>query len=912
MAWLEQVPAIHRYGMKQLADCSEFWDPESWQPKQEQTMETVKLSIEKDIVRRGQKRKLEEENIEYVTYPSMLVNREWRDEEGELTYWKPPCYLEDIPDDTLTQLLYKNLPMSEEELPAVHVKKEKKHDNLMSLSNSLVSSPITSLPSSPIDKPKMKREECITSAPRSIFDRPKQFKALPRPRGLGPGGTGPPVNFLGNSSMTSNQINTSTLGNSLSVGKPTATQDSGPEWLIQEDWALHQAVLSLQQMPLNLNQVSPAHIINWDLVADIVNAVSRCYRSLRQCRSRYEATIQPREEGKILYNDITPTKKQKKTKLNINGGQIQPAEKKPISKPMKTSMLFKQDNNNAWSTQFASRFETIKSIANKRTPTTKPVLVNSTQRNPKHASVLAEFNISYDTPLGPAQVASNRAERIQKEKLRTQQLAAVQQQQQQQTVVVSGGQPQQQQQQQQQVTTQHVVASGHQTRLGVANLPLPTAVVGNQVAVGSANSNLPQAVVVSISQPVQQQQVQQQQMSSVGQLTTVNRPIVSQAIVTVSGLLPGLQQNSTLTRLAGGQIIVSQAGKGALTAGQAPVGNALVTGRALTPAQIKVLQAQSVQKRQDHLNRQRQMQLAAGASGAGSTVTTQTVTSAIVGGVTTAATRTVPGTSGIGRGQIVRPTNFRSLSDIDLKTMIAKQQLKVTGPGIVQVQPGNLTSAQLQQLGIQVATAASVGSTGGTLVKAAPYTVQSSVGGAGTATHVSGANVISSGGIINQQQQGKQVTIPIAAGVNLQGQQLKAVAGGRGSGVVTAPVVSGAVTANVVGGPQQQQQIQQWRQLMMRKGVQPKMALQQVGGKLPTQLILQSSQQGKGLPATVTVQQLQQIVKNVAGQGSVQIGSVSGAQGQQLLSHTILAKPGGAPGQTVQVKIVNFIKMCIV
>ena len=223
--------------------------------------------------------------------------------------------------------------------------------------------------------------------------------------------------------------------------------------MIQEDCALHQAVLSLQEMPLNLNQVSPAHIINWDLVADIVNAVSRCYRSLKQCRSRYEAIIQPREEGKILYNDITPTKKQKKTKLNIKGGQLQGAEKKPVSKPMKTSVLFKQDNNNAWSSQFASKFETIKSIANKRTPTTKPVLVNSTQRNPKHASVLAEFNINYETPLGPAQVAANRAERVQKEKLRSQQQQA--------QLVAAQQQQQQAQQQQQNVVVSSQTSSGN-------------------------------------------------------------------------------------------------------------------------------------------------------------------------------------------------------------------------------------------------------------------------------------------------------------------------------------------------------------------------------------------------------------------------------------------------------------------
>ena len=435
-------------------------------------------------------------------------------------------------------------------------------------------------------------------------------------------------------------------------------------------------------------------------------------------------------------------------------------------------------------------------------------------------------------------------------------------------------------------------------------------VVGNAAAVASSNSNLPQAVVVSISQPIQQQQV----LSTVGQISTVSRPIVTQAVVTVSGVLSGLQQSGTLTRLAGGQIIVSQAGGKAVAAGQAPAGSTLVAGRALTQAQIKVLQAQSMQKQ---LHKQRQMQLQqqqqqqqqqqSGVTGVNTVQTTSPlVTTALVGGVSTATARTVPGTSGIGRGHIVRPTNF------DLKQMIAKQQLKVTGPGIVQVQPGSLNSAQLQQLGIQVATTPGVQGTTA-LVKAVPNSIQNSIAGAtqGTA-QVSGVNVLSG----NLQPGTKSVTIPIAAGaVNLQpGQQLKAVAAAGGrvgvTTVVTAPVVSGqgTVTANIVAaGTQQgsQQQIQQWRQLMMRKGVQPKVALQQVGGKLPTQLIVHGAggqPGGKGLPATVTVQQLQQIVKNATGGGqgsTVQIGSV--AQGQQLLSHTVLAKPGGAPGQTVQV-----------
>lgn len=73
-----------------------------------------------------------------------------------------------------------------------------------------------------------------------------------------------------------------------------------------------QAVQTLLNLPLNLTVVSPAHIPNWDLVAEVVNSCSRVYRSVKQCKARYENVIIPREEGRILY-DVSP-RKQKKTK----------------------------------------------------------------------------------------------------------------------------------------------------------------------------------------------------------------------------------------------------------------------------------------------------------------------------------------------------------------------------------------------------------------------------------------------------------------------------------------------------------------------------------------------------------------------------------------------------------------------
>ena len=83
---------------------------------------------------------------------------------------------------------------------------------------------------------------------------------------------------------------------------------------------------------------------------------------------------------------------------------------------MRTNQLHAQDNNGSLTTLFSVRFDSSKSIANKRTPTFRPTVANPTVKNPKHAAVLAENGISYDMPRTPVQVAAIRAERIAKEK----------------------------------------------------------------------------------------------------------------------------------------------------------------------------------------------------------------------------------------------------------------------------------------------------------------------------------------------------------------------------------------------------------------------------------------------------------------------------------------------------------------
>ncbi len=86
------------------------------------------------------------------------------------------------------------------------------------------------------------------------------------------------------------------------------------------------------------------------------------------------------------------------------------------NRPMRTSQLYVQDNNNAPTMLFSLRMDSVKSIATKRTPTIRPTLANPTLKNPKHTAVLLESGINYEQPLMPERVAANRADRIAREK----------------------------------------------------------------------------------------------------------------------------------------------------------------------------------------------------------------------------------------------------------------------------------------------------------------------------------------------------------------------------------------------------------------------------------------------------------------------------------------------------------------
>ncbi|XP_014209632.1 helicase domino isoform X6 [Copidosoma floridanum] len=317
----------------------------------------------------------------------------------------PPTSDNDVYIDYSLGFLYDGTPMPESQLPPIYVKKDLKRPRIETGHSDNKDSR---------RPPKVRHKDDSVYAPRSLFDRPapamskmRRDLKLHKYRNM----MRPPL----------------AMGSGMKPS-PTMKSNGDPEpfleWMIHEDWALLQAIQIYQGLNLNLLTPSPGHSANWDLVADIVNNVSRIYRSTKQCRIRYDSIIVPREEGKLLYADTT-SKKQKKQKSICKAPQVVEYQSK-INRPMRTSQLYNQDKNNFFSNMCSQRFDIIRSVSNKRSLTTRPLSVNPIMKNPKHAAVLADSGINYDNPLTPVEVIIQKNERIkeQKEKERLKNAAA--------------------------------------------------------------------------------------------------------------------------------------------------------------------------------------------------------------------------------------------------------------------------------------------------------------------------------------------------------------------------------------------------------------------------------------------------------------------------------------------------------
>ncbi|RWS11744.1 Helicase domino-like protein [Dinothrombium tinctorium] len=370
----------------------------------------------------------------------------------QMPIWAPPTPPQDENDlyiDYSIGFLYEKSVMPESQLPPVYMPKDPKRIKLDSTTTAR-------------NKQNKSRKDDVINIPRSLFDRPapavlklrKEIK-MQKMKGLIHGGPDP-------SQM---QKLLASIGSNIALPQPMLTQHSAVSkqpplylqgfqqenhnpWCIFEDWSILQVIQYLQELPVGLFTMSLGHIPNWDLVSDAVNSVTCSYRSAKMCRHHYETIILQREEGKLLF-DPSNKKLKKQSKSAQSSGTQTPtftATSTPIknqARPMKTSQLFLQDNNSSFTQLCHTRFDTIKQLASKRTPTLKPVFINPTGKNQKHIALLQENGINYEQPLTPMQVAAIRADRIAKEKAKNQQaVEQMQRQQRQQPMVQIKQQPQ--------------------------------------------------------------------------------------------------------------------------------------------------------------------------------------------------------------------------------------------------------------------------------------------------------------------------------------------------------------------------------------------------------------------------------------------------------------------------------------
>ncbi|XP_053625087.1 helicase domino isoform X2 [Plodia interpunctella] len=155
---------------------------------------------------------------------------------------------------------------------------------------------------------------------------------------------------------------------------------AAPDWGGCEDAALRRA-LRLQRLPPE----PPAALApNWDWVSDALGDAARAYRSARACRDRHDALADP-ERARRKHRRAAAARRR----------QDDDALRPPLA-----------------------RFEAMREAAERRRAAPKRRLDDPQHPNPKHAALLADHGVDYDTPPSPMEVASRRAERIAKEKLK--------------------------------------------------------------------------------------------------------------------------------------------------------------------------------------------------------------------------------------------------------------------------------------------------------------------------------------------------------------------------------------------------------------------------------------------------------------------------------------------------------------
>ncbi|KAJ8723044.1 hypothetical protein PYW07_004224 [Mythimna separata] len=159
-----------------------------------------------------------------------------------------------------------------------------------------------------------------------------------------------------------------------------APHPAAPDWAPCEDAALRRA-LRLQRLPAE----PPAALQpNWDWAAELVAAMARAYRSPRACRDRHDALADP-ERARRRH-------------------RRPPAARRRLADDEPRPPL--------------ARLDAMRDAAERRRAMPKRRHDDQPKHNPKHKQLLHEHGVELDAPPSPMEVASRRAERIAKEKLK--------------------------------------------------------------------------------------------------------------------------------------------------------------------------------------------------------------------------------------------------------------------------------------------------------------------------------------------------------------------------------------------------------------------------------------------------------------------------------------------------------------
>uniref|UniRef100_A0A182XPB5 Myb-like domain-containing protein n=1 Tax=Anopheles quadriannulatus TaxID=34691 RepID=A0A182XPB5_ANOQN len=487
--------------------------------------------------------------------------------------WCPPTPPQDdndlYVDHSLTFLYDTSDIIPEAELPPVYIKKDYKRSR-----SEAGFYPDGRRP------PKIRREDTYY-APRSLFDRPtpqmaklrKEYK-LQRYKGI----IKPFPPMLAMKPTT------------LPMKPPVEPEGGIPEWTVYEDMAILNVIQNLQGLPLNLMLISPGHVPNWDLVADIVNQSSRTYRLPKQCRYRYESVIMPREEGKLLESP----KKQKKNKnpqkqspTTSSSSPPPPPSSNPAAgssppkqiRSMRTGQLYTSDANSSFIKLMRQKFENIRTAFGKKPVPGKSSLSSTLPaalKNPKHALVLAKHGqpttivvCGVSTNATPTVATIVQAGRVGQPVV---------------NICASPSQQQQQQQQTQQIVKAIVASPASQNLLSQQLAQVAAQQSGNaQQQVGQAGQT--QQVSVVLTTPVTTMSgVNSVQLTSQPQIVSIHQPASSQQLLQGGGtatISPASQATSIVNQSIPHVVSVAQLGS-VMTSGVA-------SSATIQPAQVTTL-----------------------------------------------------------------------------------------------------------------------------------------------------------------------------------------------------------------------------------------------------------------------------------------------------------------------------------